>query len=1408
MDKFKAFFLLLLTLTLNVQLSSSAPMFGAFAEEPSLEGLTSVEEEESEEKHIPVVPEETALSREKQPAEEVIPVTDKEPEPAPIEAVSEEASPDISTAEVTAATPPETESPEEHNEEESAPEIPPISVIPLEASEDEAPENGAEAELLPITPKKETSVIPAEPQTGEAAEIQQPDPEEQKDTIAVISADTNEEEEEHITEEEPVGGEGEDLGETPPEHPAVEDLVPIIPTMASEDDVPEDNKGTPEGNTEEDSATGEGSLPSTPEDEDSLVPVPVEHEAEGEGQEITGPQEPPVDVSAPEATIPIVPGEASEDEASEDNADAPELILLTDPEDNTEGEHLPSTPEKETSVIPAEPQTGEGAEIQQSDPEEQKETIPVISADTNEEEEELTEDEAVGGEVAEENTEEDPTTGESLPSLPSTPEDENFFVPVPVEHEAEGEGQEITGPQEPPADVSAPEATIPIVPDEASQDEASEDNADAPELILLTDPEDNTEGEHLPSTPEKETSIIPVEPQTGEGAEIQQSDPEEQKETIPVISADTNEEEEEHITEDEAVGGEGEDLGETAPEHPAVEDLVLIIPGKTSEDEAPEDNEGAPEKMIVIDHNANAGDEVPDQMGPVEEETTAEESAPEDSVILPATDEECKEEEAAAIFPIELQTEGEDELETAAEGKTLQESVEDLFVIDISEEEPVAPKENTEEEEPVTGEKSHPSTPEEEDSLVSVPVEHEAEGEGQEETAPQEPPVDVSALETTITIVSEDDADASELILLRDPEDNAEGEHLPTTPKDDISVVVFPIELETEVEDQVEAAAEETTPQESTGEDPVVVVLTNEEKETTATAASATEDVAQEGPVPVVAEENTEEDPTTGESLPSLPSTPEDENFFVPVPVEHEAEGEGQEITGPQEPPADVSAPDATIPIVPDEASQDEASEDNADAPELILLTDPEDNTEGEHLPSTTEKETSIIPPELQTGEASEIQQSDPEEQKETIPVISADISEEEEEHIKEDEPVGGEGEDLGETAPEDPNVEDSVLIIPSITSEDEAPEDNEGAPEKMIVIDHNGNAEDEVADQMGPVEEETTAEESPPKDSVVIFLPTDEPKEEEACAIFPKELQIEGEDELETAAEESTLQESVEDLFVIDISEEEPVAPEENTEEDPTTGEESHPSTPEEEDSLVPVPVEHEAEGEGQEETAPQEPPVDVSAPEATIPIVPEGASEDEVSEDNADASELILLTDPEDNTGGEHLPTTPEDDISVVVFPIELETEVEDQVEAAAEETTLQESAGEDLVVIVLTNEEQETTATAASALENVVQERPVPKAPEENNEEDPAIGEESTPEEEVSLVQVPAEPETEGESQKEAAPEDPIIQHKAEDFNVAATMKNNDPVGPLNGGTMLGAALLTQMSLIIIGFVGTNI
>ncbi|XP_032368382.1 fibrous sheath CABYR-binding protein [Etheostoma spectabile] len=377
---------------------------------------------------------------------------------------------------------------------------------------------------------------------------------------------------------------------------------------------------------------------------------------------------------------------------------------------------------------------------------------------------------------------------------------------------------------------SAPEVLLPVIPLEASKDEAPEENAEAVEdgdpgapipiparasedeasvenaaeqaakEPFLVVPDDNTEVKvaGLPVTPAKEKSVLVP-------AELEESAPEEPAIIVPV---------------------------EPAEQELDKEETVSIIYSETKEEEAPEENAK-------------------------EEEAVSPVVLEEYSEVVPATNEEpspstLKEEESVALFSVEFHSKEEGQVEPVAEQTAPQE---------LAPEEPAVI---------VPGELAKQELEQEE--TVSIMY-----SETIKEEAPEEKAKEEKEEEEVAPVVLEENAKVV-------PATNEEP--LPSSTLEE-SIALFPVEFETEEEDQVEPVAEQTAPQESAPEDPVVivpldpaeeepelVVQVTEESIPIASPESPEEEAPEEAagvPVPLVPEENAEEVPATKEEL--FPST-------------------------------------------------------------------------------------------------------------------------------------------------------------------------------------------------------------------------------------------------------------------------------------------------------------------------------------------------------------------------------------------------------------------------------------------------------------------------------------------------------------------------------------------------------
>lgn len=219
----------------------------------------------------------------------------------------------------------------------------------------------------------------------------------------------------------------------------------------SEESAPQDHfTAAPQESSEEENVPAEAAFAEASPDETAgeVDPAVV--------VESQSPQQHYEDTPAPEAPIPVILLEVSDDEALEENVEEEPLLLV--PDDNTEVEEklLPLTPEEEKSEAveagQGELEAGEPAphESAQEDPdvivpldpaelepdqEEQEETVPLILSERKEEE-------AFEPVVVEENAKEDPVTHEE--PLPSSPEEEEPVVLDELDGQEEVDAGETT----------------------------------------------------------------------------------------------------------------------------------------------------------------------------------------------------------------------------------------------------------------------------------------------------------------------------------------------------------------------------------------------------------------------------------------------------------------------------------------------------------------------------------------------------------------------------------------------------------------------------------------------------------------------------------------------------------------------------------------------------------------------------------------------------------------------------------------------------------------------------------------------------------------------------------------------------------------------------------------------------
>nr|XP_008288328.1 PREDICTED: hyphally regulated cell wall protein 3-like [Stegastes partitus] len=392
---------------------------------------------------------------------------------------------------------------------------------------------------------------------------------------------------------------------------------------------------------------------------------------------------------------------------------------------------------------------------------------------------------------------------------------------------------------------------------------------------------------------------------------------------------------------------------------------------------------------------------------------------------------------------------------------------------------------------------------------------------------------------------------------------------------------------------------------------------------------------------------------------------------------------------------------------------------------------------------------------------------------------------------------------DPDEPPPSTPEEEISVILIPAEpeTEDQTEPAEEETAPEEdpaVIVPVDSAEEEQETAEEEEPPEEEEEAllpielEENVEED-----LATDEEHEEESVVVFPAERETE--EEGEAAAEETTPEESPGDDLVVLV----PLNP----------GEEDLEQELLEESVLVDSPEEPE-----EEAAAPE---TDSVAQEVPVPV----AVEEDTEEDPA--------------TNEETLPSSPEEDESLVLVPVEPETEGEEQVEPVPEEPAVivvvveptdEEPAPEDAVLITpLEDPGEDGPEEHTAEEEEVVPSDPLPEEPaqEEETSEDPVIltvpvtestdeavtlEEASDPVEDVPAapteIITEAEPVTGADGGNQTVPaaveagnhNHSHIRLRGDDFIAAVTLIEDEPVVLLNRGAVLGAAFFTLMSFIV--------
>ncbi|XP_067443100.1 fibrous sheath CABYR-binding protein-like [Thunnus thynnus] len=763
---FKASSLLLVTLVLNVQLYSSAPIPGEFLQSSVVaeeQEKVAVEEghypEESiQKKLIPVVAGESApspaekLTSEEQTAKQDIPAIEKDPEPV---VIGDQVNADI----------------DEVVSQESAPQEP-LAVAPQASSEEE--------------------IAPVQPAVAEAS------PGETTVDVSLAVAVESESTEQH------------DLEAQAPAAP-----IPIIPSEASEDKASEENaqveealavestaeEASPEGpllvvsdeNAEVEPAASQEPLPGAEEKSVVFDPAEVKTEEAGEAvpaaeeivPEQSGPEEPDVilgpeesaqhepDPEEPQKTVPIFSSEAKRGEDVEEHTEEVEAAVLAVVEEKAE-EPLTSNTEEEESVVlsPVELETEKGDQVEpaaeetvpqesapedqvviaqvepaegEPDLEEQEDTVPIISSEAKQEEdveEHAEEVEAVVPVILEGNAEEEPVTNKDLP-----PEQEESVVLFPVELETEDAGL-----AEPAAEETVPQE----------------------------------------SAPEDQVVIAPVEPAEGE------PDLEEQEETVPIIFSETEKEE--------------------APEEQAKEveaPVPVVLEGNAEEDPAtnkdllPEEEESD----VLFPVELETEDE--GQAKSAAEETVPQESSPEDPAVIaplegePDLEEQIEEESIPVVSPEAPEEEAPEE----------HAKVEDAVTVESTEMPvPILPEEDAEEE-PATDERPHHSTPgEEEESIVPVTAELDSEEEGQEETEPQEsaPDEPVAVVEPT----NEEPAPDNPILVF--PLEDSEEDGLEDNTEEGVETAVKSDPLPHDPALEEVTAPQETEPD---GSDPVILTM-------------------------------------------------------------------------------------------------------------------------------------------------------------------------------------------------------------------------------------------------------------------------------------------------------------------------------------------------------------------------------------------------------------------------------------------------------------------------------------------------------------------------------------------------------------------------------------------------------
>ncbi|XP_031157986.1 proteoglycan 4-like [Sander lucioperca] len=793
---FKTSSVLLLTLVLNVQLCSSAPIPAKAAQSsgPGPEKLAPVTEDHShfkeekepvQEKLIPVVAGVAAPSPEESPAEEDIPVTAKEPEPI---FIGDQVSDDADKAD---------------ESQESAPQEP-LAVASQESSEEGTFHEEAALQASPEETTEEVALAAAVESEQHYGEDSAPEV-----LIPVIPLEASKAPEENAEEETAVAIESAPLEQYDLEDPVPGAPIPIIPAGASEDEASVENAAE-EAAPEEPllivpDEVEPAALPMTPAEEKSvLVPAEFEESAPEEPAVIV-PVEPAEQELDQEETVSIISSETKEEEAPEENAKEEEAVSPVVLEENaavvpaTNEEPLPSTLEESVALFPVELEIEEEGQVEhvaeQTAPQESApgDPVVVVPLDPAEDEPEL----------------EVQVTEESIPiASPESPEEEApeeaAGVPVPIVPEENAEEDPATN-EEPFPSTLKEEESVALFPVEFNTEEEGQVGAVAEQ----TAPQE--------SAPEEPAVIVPLEPAK------QDPDLEEQEETVSIMSSETKKEEapEEHAKEEEK-----EEEEAVAPV--VLEENAAVVPA-TNEEPLPSTLE---ESVALFPVELEIEEE--GQVEPVAEQTAPQESAPEDPVVVvpldPAEDEpELEVQVTEESIPIASPESPEEEAPEEAAGVPV----------------PIVPEENAEED-PATNEEPLAGAPEEEKYVVLDTEEEVQVEQAAEET---EPALEKPAVSVVVEPTSEEPAPEDPIVIipLEDLEEDA--------PDDNTEDVVHsdPLLMETALEEDTagDSDAEILVTQTSSENDTIETALDPGE-EVAATEVPASTEILTEAPIELV----------------------------------------------------------------------------------------------------------------------------------------------------------------------------------------------------------------------------------------------------------------------------------------------------------------------------------------------------------------------------------------------------------------------------------------------------------------------------------------------------------------------------------------------------------------------------